>query len=218
MSYSYIKSVFPNFENSNKVYDESLYNNLQPPHLKHQKEKAHDDVKIENAVVVPSPQKLLPSLSLEPVKVEKFENEIDYASSQFPKNPEQNNLKFYNQPILSDFYVKKPVETYNVKGGYQPYTGTSQSILPSYAETHPQHITIPVHTVERFEEKGCTDAECNMYVNHIVQCSKCKAVVMKRLGLDSDKFMNEEIMEILSYLIFGLFVLLLIDSLKKKND
>jgi hypothetical protein len=30
MSYSYIKSVFPNFEN-NKVYDESLYSNLQTP-------------------------------------------------------------------------------------------------------------------------------------------------------------------------------------------
>jgi hypothetical protein len=158
--------------------------------------------------------------SLQPVKVEKFENEIDYASSQFPKNPEQNNLKFYNQPIVSDFYVKKPVETHNVKGGYQPYTGTSQSIVPYYAETNQQqHITIPVHSVERFEEKGCTDAECDVYVNHIVQCSKCKAVVMKKdLGLDSDKLINEDIMEILSYLIFGLFILLLIDSLKKKNE
>ena len=39
---------------------------------------------------------------------------------------------------------------------------------------------------------------------------------MKQLGIETDRIRNEEIMEIISYILFGLFILILIDYLK--ND
>jgi exonuclease VII small subunit len=202
MSYSYIKSVFPNFKDSNKVYDESLYNNIntlytdtslglpEPENLERSRPNyKHPKVELEQVVVKPES------------KIEAMSNVFnEYANASFYKPESQNNLSYYNLPI-------KAIQKQNTK----------------------QHnVTIESKNIEQFEEENpkaqvsknesdtvkCIDGDCDQYIKHVLECSKCKTIAIKQLGIDNDRFRNEEMMELASYIIFGLFILLLIDSLK----
>jgi hypothetical protein len=201
MSYSYIKSVFPNFKDSNKVYDESLYNNIntlytdtslglpEPENLQRSNPN-YKDKKLEEVVVNPNS------------KIETMSNVFnEYANATLYKPESQNNLSYYNLPI-------KAIQKENMKM---------------------QNVIIKSNGVEKFEEEKpkvqqvsknesdavkCADGDCDQYIKHILECSKCKTIAIKQLGIDNDRFRNEEMMELASYIIFGLFILLLIDSLK----
>lgn len=197
MSYSYIKSVFPNFKDSNKVYDETLYNNIntlytdtslglpEPENLERSKPNyKHPKVELEQVVAKPDS------------KIEAMSNVFnEYANVSLYKPESQNNLSYYNLPI-------KAIQKQNTK----------------------QHnVTIESKSIEQFEEEKpktqiskneAVDGDCDQYIKHVLECSKCKAIAIKQLGIDNDRFRNEEMMELASYIIFGLFILLLIDSLK----
>jgi hypothetical protein len=209
MSYSYIKSVFPNFENSNKVYDETLYNSINTlytnkessiPIPENIESKQTDDFVLTKPTLLDNP------------KIEKMSNinvntngqsTLPFQYTQTPlqelseisfnKHNEQNNLSYYNLPIKMPLFPTVPIQE-------------------SLKE---QQVT---RKIEKFEDvKGkqtCSEPECDLYVKHILECNKCKSVAMKQLGIESDKVRNEEIMEVVSYIVFGLFILLLIDSLK----
>jgi hypothetical protein len=71
--------------------------------------------------------------------------------------------------------------------------------------------------VENFEEplKQECKVDCNAHINHVVNCSKCRGIISRQLNIDNDRIRNEEFMELFSYIIFGIFILMLIDSLKK---
>lgn len=200
MSYSYIKSVFPNFENSNKVYDEALYNNINTVYTDKQSsipipENVESKQTDENYQIL-----------LENPKIEKMSNvntdaslPFQYAQTNelseitFNKHGEQNNLSYYNLPMKNTMPVPMP------------------ALIPVPMKQEQRVI----QKIEKFEDvKGNCEPECDLYVKHILECNKCKSVAMKQLGIESDKVRNEEIMEVVSYIVFGLFILLLIDSLK----
>ena len=210
MSYSYIKSVFPNFENSNKVYDESLYNNITTlytdkessiPIPENVESKQTDDFVL-----------IKPTL-LENSKIEKMSNvntngqsTVPFQYTQTPiqelseinfnKPSEQNNLSYYNLPIKLPLF-------------------STLSKEQSELALKQQQVTRKIENFEDVKDKKtCSEPECDLYVKHILECNKCKSVAMKQLGIEGDKIRNEEIMEVVSYIVFGLFILLLIDSLK----
>ena len=107
-------------------------------------------------------------------------------------------MQFYNQPINKD-YLK-----YNFKS----------NLLNS--NTTPSLSTLPIQTFEKpTEEESKCNLDCDIYIKHILECSKCKNIVTKQFGIENDKIRNEEILEMISYFIFALFILLLVDSLKK---
>lgn len=198
MSYSYIKSVFPNFENSNKVYDEALYNNINTVYTDKQ-----SSIPIPENVESKQTDENYPTLLGNP-KIEKMSNvNIDGKSSlpfqyaqtnelseiSFNKHGEQNNLSYYNLPM--------------------------KNLTPAPISVPMKQEQRVIQKIEKFEDvKGNCEPECDLYVKHILECNKCKSVAMKQLGIESDRIRNEEIMEVVSYIVFGLFILLLIDSLK----
>lgn len=55
----------------------------------------------------------------------------------------------------------------------------------------------------------------SQYTTHVLDCSICKELLMKQFGLENQRILNTEIMELISYIIFGLFVILLIDTYAK---
>jgi hypothetical protein len=210
MSYSYIKSVFPNFENSNKVYDENLYNNItslytdtsaslpKPENIERSKPNynvAQRDVfeGVESQVLEKAGRKEAMSNTYS-----------DYSEVSFTKPENQNNLSYYNLPIKQQ--------------------GQQVNQVPI---TQAQTVQVaPKKIIETFEQNDqkqpqervrCLDQDCDQYIKHILECPKCKAIAIKQLGVDNDRFRNEEMMEVASYIIFGLFILLLIDSLKAKE-
>jgi hypothetical protein len=219
MSYSYIKNVFPNFDNnSDKLYNEPLYQNIENT-IKSEKDKNMNELlqpknnSVENKIEFDlSPNKLL----------EQYSNHSSLGSleEQYMLKPneqkEQNNLKFYNLPINKEYLRQISRE--------------SLKDLPLGESNYLSNIKTPVinsfttqdKTIEKFEssnQKNKTIESCNfdcdVYTKHILECSKCKNLIMKQFGIENDKIRNEEIMELISYFIFALFILLLIDSLKK---
>lgn len=198
MSYSYIKSVFPNFENSNKVYDESLYSGIdeKPVSLKNVIEGTFtDDVVRRQGNVMVNLTDFSKTLSQknndidlpQEKLIESYRNiegmtDGEYAEIK-PLNSSdtRNNLKYYN----------KPLSTLTEAGLTVRQKSKEKDIFENYTD-----------------DKVCNDT----YVKHVIECNRCRAMAMKTFGIETDRIRNEEIMEIISYILFGLFILMLIDS------
>lgn len=204
MSYSYIKTVFPQFQNS-KAY-ESMFNSL-----KSEQSRPANDVEVEGlAPDYASVQKQAPVFEIPSSKLNSFQQQaiapaqmmsvpapaVEPIQSLFvparatpastPQlSPPGDNLKFYNLPV-------PPI----------PHS-------PSKIDPQPQRLVPPGTKQEAFE--NTQTALCDTSIGHVLECSRCKDMLVKQFGLDNDRLRQEEIMEMLSYVIFGLFVLLLID-------
>ena len=127
----------------------------------------------------------------------------------FNKHGEQNNLSYYNLPMknLTPALIPAPMSA--------PMSVPMSVPIPALIPVPMKQEQRVIQKIEKFEDvKGNCEPECDLYVKHILECNKCKSVAMKQLGIESDKVRNEEIMEVVSYIVFGLFILLLIDSLK----
>jgi len=200
MSYSYIKSVFPNFENSNKVYDETLYTNInsslyneasESPQVKplEYNNKKKEQEEIFN----------LPSNKL----LENLTNIEQDNSGQF-QSQMKNNLSYYNLPLKSQ--IQTPL-------AQTPLSQTPLAQTPLAQTPLARSSLVQNESKIEISDMNCDD--CDVHVKHILDCKQCKMLAIKQLGIESDKYRNEEMMELASYVIFGMFILLLIDSLKK---
>lgn len=160
MSYSYVKTVFPNFKYSN-VYDAKLYDNINASSGK--------------KIFEPANNEMYSSYSDLTLGYNKQEKKQESKMETF-----QDNQKFYNPPLPESYIPRNNnlinKETFN-------------------DSKNQQHLE---------------------YTKHVLECASCKELLMKQFNLENERIRNEEIMELVSYLIFGLFILLLIDTYAKK--
>lgn len=153
------------------------------------------------------PQLINPNVIVNPQRIERFtnEHEVEYAEHVRNANStdtanKRDNLRYYNIPI--------PDEVMNM------YTNSlgDQSKMSEKQSGQNKNI-------ERFENGGKGDDVCNFdcekYITHILECVPCRGMITKQLQLDIDRSKNEEIMEVISYMIFGIFMLLLLDAIKR---
>lgn len=188
MSYSYIKSVFPNFENSNKVYDESLYSGIGIDEKPVSPKNVQGNVMVNLTDFSKTLSQKNNDIDLPQEKlIESYRNIEGMANGEYAEikslnpNDTRNNLKYYNKP-LSTFTNDTSVVRQKSK---------EKDIFENFTD-----------------DKSCNDS----YVKHVIECNRCKAIAMKTFGIETDRIRNEEIMELISYILFGLFILMLIDS------
>ena len=161
MSYSYVKTVFPNFQYSN-VYSSKIYDNLNVS----KEEKIFEPANFNNNV------------NFSDLSVFEEEKPTKSKIETF-----QDNQRFYNQPLPKDTIPQN-----------------NNKIYP-----------------ERFEQPQRGDNSDHLeYTKHVLECSKCKDLLLKQFGIENERIRNEEIMELISFVIFRLFILLLIDFYTKK--
>lgn len=194
MSYSYIKSVFPNFESSQG--GEKLFNSLN----------TLNSTPVSHNVTSPIQQKALPGYN------EKSNVEFviphsklleTYAELDEHKKEPKDNQKYYKSPWLPRDLVSE----------FQSKAISNQGMRKENIETFDNKITnLPVMSAKSTTSCG----DCDDYLQHILNCTKCKESFSKQLGIETDKTQTEEMMELVSYIIFGVFIILLIDSLKRK--
>jgi hypothetical protein len=177
MSYSYLTSVFPEFqssfpntsaviiEKSEKKEDKSknVFTGVEETEMTKFAKNLLTDESITNGYIVPQ-TKLLEEYS-----------EVNFDKSKHNKD----NLHFYNVPYAKQI-LEQPKRIKVIEG----YTG---------------------------------ETNCDEYMKHVLECSLCKTAITKQLQIDNDRIRNEEIMELLSYIAFGIFIMLLIDNIKRKN-
>lgn len=211
MSYSYIKSVFPKFENSNKVYDESLY----VSDVKDSTQQSDTDQKPEETKSF----------------LETYKNVLvdDYAKFAMDHPDSQNNLTYKTLPLnIQESQTAQTVQTaqtgqasYNTipfRMEQHPFRTPSQKVVSYTQMSEPTKATvIPIEQFENESSGRCEAMNCDLYIRHISECGRCKAVLLKQFGIESDRIRNEEILELISYVIFGLFILLLLDYIKRNK-
>lgn len=171
MSYSYIKSVFPEFESTNT--NNKLFNSLNSDTLQkketNNQPSAYDDNEMKGFA------KSLLESDPEFSKIATTQTKLLEQYKNLQENS-KDNLKFYNLPYIQQ---QKLIETF-----------------------------------ENAKKDSCS-VDCEQYVKHIMECSKCKGIVLKQLNIESDRMKNEEMMELFSYIVFGAFILILLDVMKK---
>lgn len=176
MSYSYLTSVFPEFQTTYP----NISNIIVSPDQTDKQPKKNVFTGFEENEMTQFAKNLLNQENGYIVPQTKLLEE--YSEVNFDKNKKDNkdNLHFYNIPLVD----------YN------------QTPLPK-----------KIKAIEGYTDNNST---CDEHMKHILECSLCKSAITKQLQLDNDRIRNEEIMELLSYIAFGIFVLLLIDNIKKK--
>ena len=165
MSYSYVKTVFPDFKYSN-VYDTKLYENLNVSQRANRLFEPADFDVAKSYSDISVLQERLPEKPKEKSKIETF----------------QDNQKFFIPPLPAN-------------------------VIPANNN---------IIQREKFDGENKTSGHHSEYTKHVLECGPCKELLMKQFGIENDRIRNEEIMELISYLIFGLFIILLIDTYAKK--
>jgi hypothetical protein len=162
MSYSYIKSVFPNFQPSKIENIYNVYSNSKPS--------------------IPKPE------------------------------PAKNQIKAYNEQELTQFVKNLIQKSETVIPNKAKIDNTNNMIIQGeYISKYANEVVEPEKSIETFSE---VYIDCNRHVNHILDCQQCKSIIMKQLNLESSKRKNEEMMEVLTYILFGIFILLVLENLK----
>jgi hypothetical protein len=167
MSYSYVKTVFPNFEFST-IHNDQLYTDLKPPQQLN----------------------VIGFNTNEQNELKQDVNAID---------PIQTNIETYKNN--QSFPIQKNVETYQ-----------SFYNKPIINQDIPNYNNI---NVENFNNSNSIENKHDNYINHINNCSSCKEILIKQFNIETERIKNEEIMELISYVIFGIFIFFLLDSFKK---
>jgi len=199
MSYSYVKTVFPNYEYSN-VYNDKIYSNMNGGSFISSAEK---DIKgtVENNAPVTLKQEPFATRPGDQVKIINDNDSLEpYSNTRSHVPVNKDNLHYYNFPIANQHIPK--YNNFPIKERSEPAPYTKPT---SANKSHS-------HAIERFGQASNGHME---YIQHISECEGCRKLVMKQFNLHSEQLRNEEIIELISYVMFGVFILVLLDTLKK---
>jgi uncharacterized Fe-S cluster-containing radical SAM superfamily enzyme len=53
------------------------------------------------------------------------------------------------------------------------------------------------------------------YITHILECNYCKDIIKKQFHLENEKLFKEEMIELISFIAFGIFLLMFLERSKK---
>lgn len=209
MSYSYITKVFPDFKYSN-VYDSKIYSNISGLN-------SHGDVKDITFTGTKEPGEF-EEINKKNVEsnLETYKNIGGYNPNKLDQNGpfsnnnktyvSQNNEKYYNTPLPANLIH----ENNNIINTSAILTNkTKLQELNSYNQIPTTNKELDLH-----KETFSNDNDHDSYIKHVLKCEQCKDLLIKQFNIESDRIRNEEILELISFLIFGLFILLLLDKIK----
>ncbi len=136
-----------------------------------------------------------------------------YIKSVFPNF---QVAKIYNDALYSDnSFNSLPIkeETNNILNITPINDEPLQSIAQFQSGLRSEKLT-----KEEFTQNDNSDTEVHdIHLQHVLQCVKCKEILIKQLDIEQDRAKREEVLEIVSYVMFGLFVLLLIQTIQKNK-
>ena len=219
MSYSYIKTVFPTFENTIS-FNTNTFNDL------------NSQVKVE--------QKPLNVSGLEPSSdstsvlkkgEEKFFLTQQTLLDEFTNTNKQKVVKtqlHQQQPIQDNLhYYNTPLHITEAMTNEQPQQQIPQQQIPQQQIPQPQQ-QIPVTNTVQADVKiiptGISkdpvalrdNSVCSQSYNHVMECAQCKEMLYRNFNFENKKNdYKEEIFELISYCIFAIFILFLLEKLHK---
>jgi hypothetical protein len=180
MSYSYIKSVFPNFKAPVYEYAEAKIpvSKPQPPTSPLM---AYNDQELAQFV------KNLLQKTPAPAVVA--------VEDPVPGRGRVVNNRVFTQPPVPELYLKnaQPVESVFDSSSLMSHGGG----------------------VESFGNE--MSPECARYMYHALNCKKCRHILRSQLGVEVSQRGKTDVVEILTYLVLGMLVLMIIDHFRGKK-
>ncbi len=73
--------------------------------------------------------------------------------------------------------------------------------------TIPTRPAVNEKTVENFENE---EKKCD--VEHLMKCEECRKVIIKQFNLEKDESLKEDILDIITHIIFAVFIILLLEK------
>lgn len=97
--------------------------------------------------------------------------------------------------------------------------GINNKILVKANENKKEYVQLEDQTIklEKFvnsENNNKTDSH-EIYLEHVLKCETCLEIISKQLQTDNDRIMKEEVIELIAFIAFGVFMLMLIDKTRK---
>ena len=266
MNYSYIKTVFPTFENTNS-FNSKMFNELNS-HIPNKKtfnvnnettnvSKLNDTTDkfyltesvLPGTVDLISESTKIPTGGDSPSTINSIRAVTPMVKSGIPID--KDNLHYYLGNYKSDpglswsehsrEQIRSPVfqgnqglnnktisfENFNSipqsqSQSTQPLTTPSPAnVYTDPGLSRPEHsreqtLQTPTPTLVREKESSGLSDVCSASYQHITQCAQCKEMLYKNFNYEHKKNnYNEEIFELVSYCIFAMFILLLLEKLHK---
>jgi hypothetical protein len=213
MSYSYITSVFPKFEYSN-AYDANLYNNISGLN-----KPIESDIKFNGLNEAKQYQEINKKYTENFAKplntsLEMYKNiENNQEINQNTEFLSQNNQKYYNKQLPVNLINSNNSNIINNTSTLTNKTQLQSSFSSNLSNKIPTNYNeLDLHK-ESFSQSE--QSSHDTYTKHVLECNQCKEILLKQFNIETDRIRNEEILELITFLIFGLFILLLLDGLKK---
>lgn len=243
MNYSYIKTVFPTFENT-IAYDKNTFNKLKQPVSSEHNTHTLNVTGINNGTGVPlknesekfyaTQEKLLESpieystngiTSKEhfgDVKNNIMNNDVAEYTKHTVPSKQIDNLHYYNLPINKEYlYPNYSSQKLNPTPSPTKY---SNSYIETFSDNASDKSENPVVLQPQYQQPSqvlpsppqLADGNCTQRYNHVMECNHCKEMLYKTLNLNNNKnSYTEEIFELISYCVFAIFILFLLDKIAK---
>lgn len=258
MNYSYIKTVFPTFENTNS-FNSTVFNELnaqiptRPPlnvsginNETYNNSNALETKDIRDKFYLPEP--VLPEVKDVISEFNKIQVPTAYPTASVSNRKatpyvgqtiKKDNLRYYNEminpknftmenfnsvPEITSTQVPVPVPVQT-----QTPVGTTASIasaptpapaqIPVAINAYNSELPLPKkeYKSENSNDPGLSSRDvCSSSYAHITECARCKEILYKNFNYEhKQNSYNEEIFELVSYCIFAVFILLLLEKLHK---
>jgi hypothetical protein len=241
MNYSYIKTVFPTFENT-IAYDKNTFNKLKQPvssdyttlNVTGINNGTGVPLKNESEKFYATQEKLLESQLEYSTSKEHFgdiknhvmQNEVAEYTKHTVPSKQIDNLHYYNLPINKE-YLHPNYSSQKLNTTPSPtYTSNSSNSSNSYIETFSDNATDKSESTVVLQkqpqvlpspqQQQLIEGDCTQRYNHVMECNHCKEMLYKTLNLNNNKnSYTEEIFELISYCVFAIFILFLLDKIAK---
>jgi len=132
------------------------------------------------------------------------------SSQIFPQKISYKQFETPSQPITSNSsnYIDQTAKYTPILPSVNPSNkiSTDKYDWSNYTTNNLKYYKDPIP-----EQFSNVNDEHNVHVDHILKCQQCKSVIIKQLQLDIDKIKMDELMELFSFILFGVFILLLLD-------
>jgi hypothetical protein len=245
MNYSYIKTVFPTFENT-IAYDKNTFNKLKQPVSSEHNTHTLNVTGINNGTGVPigvplknesekfyaTQEKLLES----PIEysttsgtnkehfgdVKSNTNDVAEYTKHTVPSKQIDNLHYYNLPINKE-YLHPNYSSQKLNTTPSPTKYSSNSYIETFSDNASDKSENPVVLQPQVlpsqvlpSPPQLADGNCTQRYNHVMECNHCKEMLYKTLNLNTNKnSYTEEIFELISYCVFAIFILFLLDKIAK---
>ena len=189
MSYSYIKTVFPKFENTTVIDSTKIFNSptttVTPLKVigMNTETSTNSEINGSHKDIFYLTQEDLPTSQKDNLHYYNIPDDKNMIIENFTSQPIKDNLHYYNIPVDKNMM--------NIENFTPPVTETP-------------------HVVE-------SKSNCDKMNDHIKDCAVCKEMLYKNFNMENKPDFNQEIFELISYCIFAVFVLFLLDKISHRK-